>query len=247
MSLNSNLLLFVSFILLLFWQKKSPERIVTKDFSRTKAIFIFMLINLSFGLFLKKNIRLDSFILWNLSLHPLVAFLLLDYSTYVWHYLNHKIPFLWRFHQVHHSDRRLDTLSALRFHQGEYLLSFFYRALWIIIFNIPLSVIVIYELILTLCNLFHHSNIRLGVKLDSLLVNFIVTPLYHLRHHSYKLSQTDSNYSSIFTFWDKLHRTESELDLGITLGVPELVVRENWKDLLLLPLRKLKPWPKHYR
>ena len=52
-----------------------------------------------------------------------VAIVLFDGWMYGWHVLNHKVPLLWRFHAVHHSDREMDASSALRFHTGEIVLS----------------------------------------------------------------------------------------------------------------------------
>jgi hypothetical protein len=57
-----------------------------------------------------------------------VAVVLLDYTLYVWHVLTHRVPFLWRFHDVHHADRDLDASTALRFHFGEMILSVPWRA-----------------------------------------------------------------------------------------------------------------------
>jgi hypothetical protein len=41
---------------------------------------------------------------------------LLDYTLYLWHVLTHKVPFLWRFHRVHHAHVNLNASPALRFH-----------------------------------------------------------------------------------------------------------------------------------
>jgi sterol desaturase/sphingolipid hydroxylase (fatty acid hydroxylase superfamily) len=67
--------------------------------------------------------------LWPLSavVRPVLAFLLLDYTNYIWHRLNHTFPWLWRFHQVHHTDMDMDVSTAWRFHVGEVLLSIFFR------------------------------------------------------------------------------------------------------------------------
>lgn len=51
------------------------------------------------------------------------AVLLLDGWTYLWHRLNHVIPFFWRFHRVHHSDSKMDVTTASRFHVGEIFFS----------------------------------------------------------------------------------------------------------------------------
>ena len=57
-----------------------------------------------------------------------LGFLLFDLWQYLWHRLNHHIPFLWRFHAVHHADRELSASSGLRFHTGEIVLSSTVRA-----------------------------------------------------------------------------------------------------------------------
>jgi Fatty acid hydroxylase superfamily len=58
-----------------------------------------------------------------------VAFPLLDYFVFVWHWLNHRLLFLWSFHNVHHTDLDRDISTAFRFHFGEVLLSVLQRSL----------------------------------------------------------------------------------------------------------------------
>ena len=48
-----------------------------------------------------------------------VAVVLLDYTLWIWHRINHVVPFFWRFHLVHHVDRDMDASTAFRFHFGE--------------------------------------------------------------------------------------------------------------------------------
>ena len=48
-----------------------------------------------------------------------LSFLLMDLAFYYWHVANHRVPFLWRFHNVHHIDPDLDVSTAFRFHFGE--------------------------------------------------------------------------------------------------------------------------------
>ena len=57
-----------------------------------------------------------------------LAIVLLDYTLYLWHVLTHRVPFLWRFHEVHHIDREMDATTALRFHFGEIAISVVFRA-----------------------------------------------------------------------------------------------------------------------
>jgi sterol desaturase/sphingolipid hydroxylase (fatty acid hydroxylase superfamily) len=70
--------------------------------------------------------------------------------------------------------------------------------------------------------LFHHSNVRLPAGLEGGLSRFVVTPRMHGIHHSTVREETDSNWSSGLTLWDRLHGT-LRLDVpqgGIDIGVP---------------------------
>jgi len=63
----------------------------------------------------------------------ILAIVLLDYTLYLWHVLTHRVPFLWRFHEVHHIDREMDATTALRFHFGEVAISVLFRAAQVLI------------------------------------------------------------------------------------------------------------------
>jgi sterol desaturase/sphingolipid hydroxylase (fatty acid hydroxylase superfamily) len=130
--------------------------------------------------------------------------LILDCWIYFWHRVNHVVPFLWRFHEVHHLDETLDASSALRFHFGEVVLSSLVRAVFIIILGMPISTVVIFETLVTMAAIFHHSNIKLPDRLEKLLSLIIVTPSVHWVHHHAKRSDTDANYSTILSIWDQL-------------------------------------------
>lgn len=175
-----------------------------------------------------------------------LAFVLLDYGNYVWHLLNHRSLFLWRFHHVHHIDLDLDVTTALRFHFGEILLSVFFRGLIIIIVGPPYLLVLFYELVYEAANLFHHSNWKIPYKIEKALSLAIVTPRMHGIHHSIVKKETDSNYSVIFNVWDRLHNS-LRLNIPqhlINIGVPSYrdPEEQNVKKLLMLPLRRPRPW-----
>ena len=157
-----------------------------------------------------------------LWLEVAVAALLMDYTLYVWHVLVHKVPWLWRFHVVHHVDLDLDASTAIRFHFGELMQSAPYRAAQVMLIGVtPLSLSV-WQTALLASILFHHSNLRLPAELERHLNRFIVTPRMHGIHHSIVRNETDSNWSSGLTIWDRLHGT-LKLDRAqdeITIGVP---------------------------
>ena len=151
-----------------------------------------------------------------------VAFLLLDYTMYAWHWLNHRVPFLWRFHNVHHTDLDLDVTTAVRFHFGEMLFSVLFRSLQVVLAGATPLVALIYEICLEGSTQFHHSNLRLPLKLERVLSWFIMTPRAHGIHHSIEDRETNSNYSNLFIWWDRLHRTV-RLDVPqdtLVVGVP---------------------------
>lgn len=169
----------------------------------------------------------------------LSGFLLLDLSFYYWHIANHKIPFLWRFHNVHHIDPDLDVSTGFRFHPGEVALSAFFRAIQVALIGVSASTFVTYEAIFQIGTFFHHSNLRLPLRLERILNLIFVTPRMHGIHHSNFRRETDSNYSVVFSVWDRLHRT---IGLGISqeeidIGVPGYVRKKDnsLKQVLLLP------------
>lgn len=165
---------------------------------------------------LLKRVRLP---VW---LEVALAIVLLDYTLYLWHVLTHRLPFLWRFHVVHHVDLDLDASTALRFHFAELALSVPWRAAQVSLLGIsPLSFSV-WQTLLFLSIMFHHSNLRLPINFERRLNPLIVTPRMHGIHHSIVREETDSNWSSGLTLWDYLHGT-LRLNVPqeeITIGVP---------------------------
>ena len=139
--------------------------------------------------------------------HALGAILLLDAWTYVWHRINHAIPFLWRFHRVHHHDSTMDVTTASRFHTGEIVLSSLFRIGIIVLLGVYLWELVLYETMMFAVVQFHHANIRLPDRVDRVLRVVIVTPNMHKVHHSRWQPETDSNYSALFSFWDRIGRS----------------------------------------
>jgi len=177
-----------------------------------------------------------------------LVFLLLDLSFYYWHRINHSIPFLWRFHNVHHVDPDLDVSTSFRFHFGEVALSAFFRAVQIAVIGVSVWTYAVYELIFQLNTMFHHSNVRLPIRVERLLNLVLVTPRMHGIHHSQVKPETNSNYSVVFSWWDRLHRTvrlnvpQSCIEIGVpgylrpednglraALALPFRHQREYWK------------------
>src|SRR3954469_2706130 len=107
------------------------------------------------------------------------AFLLLDYSNYIWHILLHKMPILWRFHLVHHTDLDLDVTTAFRFHFGELIGSVFFRGAAVVLIGASPMQVLVYEIAFEAATQFHHSNMKIPFPFEKALNYLIVTPRMH--------------------------------------------------------------------
>jgi sterol desaturase/sphingolipid hydroxylase (fatty acid hydroxylase superfamily) len=172
------------------------------------------------------------------------AFLLFDAWMYWWHRLNHRVPFLWRFHRTHHSDPKMDVTTANRFHIGEIALSSVLRVPVIALLGLQLWEVAVYELTMFTVVQLHHANIGFPAWLDRALRVIIVTPFMHKVHHSRWQPETDSNYSSLFSFWDRLFRSFRLRDDPRTLrfGLNEFNRPEDHtlRGLLATPLKQVQ-------
>ncbi|EMR03521.1 sterol desaturase family protein [Cesiribacter andamanensis] len=167
----------------------------------------------------------------------LLAFLALDWGNYLWHWANHRWPLLWRFHQVHHADLDMDVSTALRFHIGELLASVPGKGAWVLLIGASPRATLLYEVAFEAANCFHHSNLRLPEQTDRSLARLFVTPRMHGIHHSVVEQETNSNYSVIFTLWDRLHGS-LRLDVPqerITIGLPYVRQHLSAPSLLSMP------------
>ncbi|MFI4874304.1 MAG: sterol desaturase family protein [Blastopirellula sp. JB062] len=176
-----------------------------------------------------------------LWLEVIVGFLLLDLSFYYWHRLNHQAPLLWRFHNVHHLDPDLDVSTAFRFHFGEIALSALFRVVQVTLIGMSIEAYLIYEFAFTTNTIFHHSNLRLPIAVERWLNLVLVTPRMHGIHHSQVQEETNSNYSVVLPWWDRLHRS-LRLNVpqdAIKIGVPAYDQPEDNSlgNLLLHPFR----------
>jgi sterol desaturase/sphingolipid hydroxylase (fatty acid hydroxylase superfamily) len=175
-----------------------------------------------------------------------MSFLLMDLTFYYWHVANHRVPFLWRFHNVHHIDPDLDVSTGFRFHFGEVAFSALFRIVQVSLIGISVWAFAVYELVFQVGTLFHHSNLRLPIRVERLLNKVLVTPRMHGIHHSQERRENNSNYGVVLPWWDRLHRTlglnvpQNEIRIGIAgYSLPE--DNRLW-NALLLPFRKQRDY-----
>jgi len=177
---------------------------------------------------------------WDGAPALLFDLLLLDFLIYWWHRANHVVPVLWRFHEVHHLDATLDTTTALRFHFGEVLLSAGARAAVIVLLDVPLLSVVVFETLVLAATIFHHSNLALPAGLERALARLVVTPSIHWVHHRARRRDTDSNYATVLSLWDPLFasRSPTARRFDMAIGV-EGRREEPLAQLLLHPLYRV--------
>ncbi len=163
-----------------------------------------------------------------------IAIILIDCWQYFWHRFNHVVPLLWRFHQVHHADKDMDASTGIRFHTVEIIYSNMARLIIIPILGLQLDHLLLYELLVLPVILFHQSNININETTDKLLRTIIVTPHMHRLHHSDIRTETDSNYASIFSMWDRLFNsyTMRSIEHDFRLGLGETFSEREWNRLL---------------
>lgn len=147
---------------------------------------------------------------------------------------------------MHHTDLDLDITTSFRFHFGELIGSVFFRGAAVILIGISPLMVLVYEIAFEASNQFQHSNMRIPFRFEKILNKILVTPRMHGIHHSMKKRETDSNFSIVFSFWDRLHSTirlNVHQDVIVT-GVP---VYPDEKELttgklLKLPFKRIRDW-----
>jgi sterol desaturase/sphingolipid hydroxylase (fatty acid hydroxylase superfamily) len=209
------------------WVEPGPERLVRNTIVGGLSAVVTTLTETAWVMPLARQVerRRIGLVHW-LGLGPrlrfVVGLLLLDYTLFVWHWLNHRVPALWRFHLVHHVDLDLDASTGLRFHFAEMASSGVFRAAQVLAIGADRRTLAMWEKVLVASVVFHHSNLRLPLPLERAIGRVLVTPRMHGIHHSIVRSETNSNFSSLFVWWDVLHRSR-RLDVpqgAITIGVP---------------------------
>lgn len=174
----------------------------------------------------------------------LLSVIVLDFVAYAWHRANHRMPLLWRFHAVHHSDTVYDASTALRFHPGEIALSLAVRALVVLAFGLPIVGILAFEIVYAFFNFFEHGDIRLGARLERVMGCALVTPAVHRKHHSIAPNELNTNFGTIFSLWDRAFgtHTPSSSTERVVVGLPaDTATDRGVPTLLAMPFGKSAP------
>jgi sterol desaturase/sphingolipid hydroxylase (fatty acid hydroxylase superfamily) len=171
-----------------------------------------------------------------------IGVLALDAVSYAWHRANHRVPLLWRFHQVHHGDASFHVTTALRFHPGELLLALPVRLAAVVAIGVPPEGVLVFELVYGMANLLEHGNFDLPRRLEPVVERVLITPALHRGHHASDWRELDTNFGTVFSIWDRLGRTfyAGEPERRLVTGLPDRSGREapSLSESLLLPFSR---------
>jgi len=169
----------------------------------------------------------------------IVLLIAIDFFMYVWHYANHRIPFLWMFHKVHHSDKCVNVSTAFRFHAGELVFTLLFKLMLANVAGIPGNVLVVSQIFTMLFVMFHHANVRF--RGERFLSRLIVVPFLHRVHHSVEHRLHDKNFGSVLIIWDRIFDTLEPAGSG-NYGLKGVKEMEFWETFIFgLPALNVQP------
>ena len=188
------------------------------------------------------GVALPSWPIANQWLSFVAAFLLLDLLQYAMHRCQHAVPFLWRFHAMHHSDPDVDVTTSVRHHPIEYLIAAGFYWLTVLALDVPVIGVLSHSLAMFGMAAVTHGNTRLPEWLERLLQPVVITLDLHLVHHSVAHDEANANFGAVLSTWDRLFGTYLRLPRAqqeqLVFGVRELPPRECLKPSAML----LTPW-----
>ena len=232
-----------------FNYKKGRHAFLNLLFTTTTAI-----IGFSFAFLLLKSTEIVNefqfgiihFFELPLFVEVIISLLILDLvGAYLVHFVEHKVPWMWKFHVIHHSDKNVDVTTGLRHHPGETVFRILFTILGVYVSGASIGIVMLYQSLSVLFAHLTHANINLPQNLDRIISYLFVTPNMHKVHHHYKQPLTDSNYGNIFSVWDRIFGTytfvnDSKLLVyGIDTHINDRKI-DSFTNLLLIPFKKLK-------
>lgn len=148
----------------------------------------------------------------------LITLVVMDFAIYWQHRAFHSVPWLWRWHKLHHRDKALDLSTGLRFHPAEAVLSMVWKSACVVALGAPVWAVPLFELWLMAGSMIEHTNIRMSARIDAAVRRLMVTPAMHRVHHSAHSDDANHNFSFAISAWDKLFGSYREQSSGPRIG-----------------------------
>jgi lathosterol oxidase len=181
---------------------------------------------------------------WVGSLHVGIQFLLVvaavDFTNYWVHRAFHKLPWLWRFHAVHHSVKEMDWLAGSRQHLGDIVITRAVGFVPVFVLGFADAAIYAYILLISFHAVFIHANVRIEF---GPLARVLTSPKFHHWHHANTPDAVDVNFAVLLPIWDDLFgsslwKREWPTGYGLVHGD----MPETWLGQMLHPFKR-RPKP----
>ncbi len=186
-----------------------------------------------------------------LGLNPwmtmILGLLILDLiASWLVHYVEHHVKWMWKFHAIHHTDQHVDTTTANRHHPGESVFRFIFTLAAVVIVGAPMWLVFLYQTLSVVLTQFNHSNFLLNKTVDKILSWVFVTPNMHHVHHHYRMPYSDTNYGNIFSCWDRIFGTYINVDnSNIKYGLDTHMDVKNHSNILEMLKIPFQPYRNH--
>ena len=153
-----------------------------------------------------------------IAVQALGAFLITDFMFYVAHWLKHKVPWLWYFHAVHHSQRYVNPLTTLRNHPFEGVINAAIKTVPIAMIGGSYPAFALFVFFNNMWGYFIHADVRINW---GPIKYVLVTPQNHRFHHTIEPALIDRNFGERLTLWDWMFGTlHTGFDDYTATGVP---------------------------
>jgi lathosterol oxidase len=164
-----------------------------------------------------------------------LAVLVADLFQYGIHRLFHAVPWLWRFHAIHHSSRELDWLAGSRLHLVDVVVTRAIAFLPLFVLGFSERAMLVYVSIVSFQAVWIHANVRTRF---AWLGRWIVTPEFHHWHHTAEPEARDRNFAVHLPGIDALFGTAWRADRWPARYGVEEPVPDGWLAQLLHPFRR---------
>ena len=156
--------------------------------------------------------------------------LIFDFIGYIVHRAMHEIPWLWRFHRIHHSSQEMDWLVNVRVHPVDKILSDCFQTIPIILLGFSPIPLLVFTIFLGVQGFMNHANLRVHF---GPLRWIVVSPQFHHWHHSNDLNYHNKNFAPHLVLFDILFGTARlppsnamPEAYGVTEPVPETFLKQ---------------------
>lgn len=207
-------------------------------------VAVFIITSITTGIIMVGRIALDPIVpvaleTWVFGLNPFIQviaiMIIADLGYYVMHRMHHEIPFLWKFHAVHHSIEELDWLAAYRTHPFDQSLTRGVSLIPVYALGFSTAAIGVWAFIFVWHSLLKHSNINIRF---GPLRWILLEPVFHHWHHANEPHAFDKNYAGQFAFLDVLFGTAyMENKLGPSKYGTDTYVPDDFVGQLIHPIK----------